>query len=211
MCRCSHRPGRSADPADGPLARVDLINPVSRSTALNAAEMSVNQPNSTWSLPQAFCRFPGLLPSTGRDAVSLAMQKVEGSSPFSRLQKSPAHAGFFLGLHKRCRAIGNRISGAHYEITTRTGFAPAARAGGVASCCSEADVNPGIGHLGSAHDDRKHDTLPRRRVWRDLVTDARMPHRCISPGPQRACTRGSPRAAQRPPCPCPAPADRHRA
>ena len=45
-------------------------------------------------------RFPGLLPSTGRSAVSLAMQKVESSSPFSRLKKSPAQGYVAPSVHR---------------------------------------------------------------------------------------------------------------
>src|SRR2546421_7360711 len=40
--------------------------------------------------------FPGISWTLTLDAVPLAMQKVEGSSPFSRSRESPAQAGFFV-------------------------------------------------------------------------------------------------------------------
>jgi hypothetical protein len=38
------------------------------------------------------------------DAVPLAMQKVEGSSPFSRFKKSPAQVGFSYFSYAREQA-----------------------------------------------------------------------------------------------------------
>jgi hypothetical protein len=86
-------------PARPTCGRVDLINGASRYMPLNPPEMSANEPNSL----RAFCRvtsaFPGISRRLALDAVPLAMQKVEGSSPFSRSHKSPAQVGFSTGRY----------------------------------------------------------------------------------------------------------------
>src|SRR5450755_2324196 len=116
MCRCSHRPGRSEDPADGPLARVDLINPVSRSTALNAAEMSVNQPNSTWSFPKLSADFQGFCRLRGAMRYRLPCRRSRVRVPSAAYRKAPLTRGFFLG----CTRDAARLATAFPALTTRS-------------------------------------------------------------------------------------------
>ena len=121
------------------------------------------------------------------------MQKVEGSSPFSRLSKSPAQAGFF---DARTPVLGGLAR--HFSRLVPDSFRKPS-----AADFRFPSPEPSIGHCRDAVPRSVPDSVRERRpAWT---------RRCRSHGPRPASTRTSLRAARPIPCPCQALAGRRQA